>query len=163
MSEQTPSGWYPDPEDASQQRYWDGAAWTEHRAPAAHPQQPQIAPGPQVPNHPQATTSLVLGIASLLCCGLLTGIPAMILGRKVTKEVDESNGTLQGRGAGAAGFWCGLIGSVLTTLALLAIVAVYAFGVAFFGMFEDACEQAARDDPDLDVSDCRVFGAPSLS
>lgn len=30
---QTPAGWFPDPEDASQYRYWDGTTWTEHRAP----------------------------------------------------------------------------------------------------------------------------------
>jgi uncharacterized membrane protein YhaH (DUF805 family) len=27
------AGWYPDPGDASAQRYWDGTAWTEHVAP----------------------------------------------------------------------------------------------------------------------------------
>ncbi|HET6937970.1 MAG TPA: DUF2510 domain-containing protein [Nocardioides sp.] len=30
---QTPAGWYVDPEDATQFRYWDGAQWTEHRSP----------------------------------------------------------------------------------------------------------------------------------
>jgi hypothetical protein len=30
---QTPAGWYVDPQDAAQFRYWDGAAWTEHRSP----------------------------------------------------------------------------------------------------------------------------------
>lgn len=25
-----PSGWFPDPENPAQQRYWDGAQWTEH-------------------------------------------------------------------------------------------------------------------------------------
>jgi Protein of unknown function (DUF2510) len=34
----TPAGWYPDPEDAAQQRYWDGAQWTEHVAPATAPE-----------------------------------------------------------------------------------------------------------------------------
>lgn len=28
-----PSGWYDDPEDPAQYRYWDGTQWTEHRAP----------------------------------------------------------------------------------------------------------------------------------
>jgi hypothetical protein len=28
-----PSGWYPDPEQAWTWRYWDGARWTDHRAP----------------------------------------------------------------------------------------------------------------------------------
>ncbi len=28
----TPAGWYPDPEGISEYRYWDGTAWTEHRA-----------------------------------------------------------------------------------------------------------------------------------
>lgn len=31
----TPAGWYPDPSNAAQQRYWDGNQWTEHVHPAA--------------------------------------------------------------------------------------------------------------------------------
>jgi hypothetical protein len=31
---QPPAGWYPDPQDATQQRYWDGTAWTGHTAAA---------------------------------------------------------------------------------------------------------------------------------
>lgn len=30
----TPADWYPDPNDPSLLRYWDGATWTEHTAPA---------------------------------------------------------------------------------------------------------------------------------
>ena len=39
--QQTPPGWYPDPQGAGQ-RYWDGRQWTEQRAPAA--QQPVYVP-----------------------------------------------------------------------------------------------------------------------
>lgn len=35
MSETPPAGWYPDPQDADRQRYWDGNAWTEHTADAS--------------------------------------------------------------------------------------------------------------------------------
>ncbi|MEM7142400.1 MAG: DUF2510 domain-containing protein [Actinomycetota bacterium] len=30
---QIPAGWYDDPENATQLRYWDGTAWSEHRSP----------------------------------------------------------------------------------------------------------------------------------
>ena len=31
----TPAGWYPDPQNPGQQRYWDGAAWSEATQPGA--------------------------------------------------------------------------------------------------------------------------------
>ena len=40
-----PSGWYSDPENGSVLRYWDGAAWTEHRAPRSpSPAVAEVAP-----------------------------------------------------------------------------------------------------------------------
>ena len=35
-----PAGWYPDPDGRGGQRYWDGADWTEFRAPPPPPQTP---------------------------------------------------------------------------------------------------------------------------
>lgn len=44
---QTPAGWFPDPEQPGQLRYWDGNAWTEHRAPVQPPSpRPTQYPGP---------------------------------------------------------------------------------------------------------------------
>lgn len=38
---QTSPGWYPDPEQPGQQRYWDGTQWTDNRAPLASPAVPK--------------------------------------------------------------------------------------------------------------------------
>lgn len=35
MSDAPGAGWYPDPNDAKTNRYWDGSQWTESRAPIA--------------------------------------------------------------------------------------------------------------------------------
>jgi hypothetical protein len=47
-----PAAWYPDPHDASVQRYWDGAQWTAHTAPAsagAAAATASVAPAPLTP------------------------------------------------------------------------------------------------------------------
>ena len=44
MTATPPANWYPDPEHAGWQRYWDGQAWTDHRAPA-FARQVEIKPG----------------------------------------------------------------------------------------------------------------------
>lgn len=70
-------------------------------------------------NHPRAVLTLVLGILSIVCCGLFTGIPAIILGRKGLAEVDASGGTIGGRGMLQAGFICGIVGTVLSVLGVI--------------------------------------------
>ncbi|WP_430866857.1 hypothetical protein [Demequina aurantiaca] len=58
--------------------------------------------------------ALVLGILSLVCCGLLAGIPAIILGKK-SKEA-QAQGLATNGNLGNVGFILGLIGTILTSI-----------------------------------------------
>lgn len=51
------AGWYPDPQGAPQNRYWDGARWTEHTAPLDPQALPPEATRPIPIGHPQAPGS----------------------------------------------------------------------------------------------------------
>ena len=132
------AGWYPDPTDASHDRYWDGGAWTDHRN--ARQQPPYVAGTPSR----AATTSLVLGILAILVAGFFTGVPAMIIGRRAGREIDASRGRLTGRGNATAGFVTGLIGSLWSGGALLIVVLVFAFGSSMSGSFEDSCSTVGQ-------------------
>jgi hypothetical protein len=63
---------------------------------------------PQPQNSKKAVWALVLGILSILCCGLLAGIPAVILGRQAKQE--------GGGGMATAGEILGYIGIALSVL-----------------------------------------------
>jgi hypothetical protein len=63
MNAETPAGWFPDPQDELQFRYWDGNHWTEHRAPrdpaptppvSAVPVQSAASTGTAAPSAPAA-------------------------------------------------------------------------------------------------------------
>ncbi|WP_229051918.1 DUF4190 domain-containing protein [Aeromicrobium sp. Leaf350] len=84
---------------------------------------------PLKPNHPQATTSMVLGIISIVG-GFMCLLPlflapaAWIMGRKAVREIDASGGQLGGRGEAQTGFVTGIIGTILLVLGILAVIAV---------------------------------------
>jgi hypothetical protein len=48
--------------------------------------------GYSVPTAPEALWSMILGIASLVCCGLVLGIPAIILGSNAKKKIASAGG-----------------------------------------------------------------------
>ena len=70
------------------------------------------------PEQSQATTILVLGILSIVCCGLL-GIAAWIMGNNELKAIDEGRRPPENRGNANAGRICGIVGVALNALGLI--------------------------------------------
>ncbi len=70
----------------------------------------------------RGTTILVLGILSLVCCGLL-GIPAWLMGNADLKEMAAGTMDPAGQGTTSAGKICGIIGTVLAILGALVGIA----------------------------------------
>ena len=67
----------------------------------------------------KALWSMILGILSLVCCGLLAGIPALILGNSAQKEIAASGGAQSGEGMAKAGIILGWISIALSILGLI--------------------------------------------
>lgn len=63
-----PAGWYPDPSNQTQQRYWDGKSWSEHTQPAA-PMPPPVAPA-QKRKSAFRTVLTVLGVILVIGVGI---------------------------------------------------------------------------------------------
>jgi hypothetical protein len=87
--------------------------------------QPMYGGMPQ--QHGSATTALILGILSFVCCGLL-GIPAYIIGKRAEREILLSNGALTGEGMAKAGWILGLIAIILLVVSAVGIVVLLAVG-----------------------------------
>jgi hypothetical protein len=81
------------------------------------------------PDHPKATTALVLGILGLVVCGVIAPF-AWRIGRRTLDEIDGSHGQLGGRGTAQAGYVLGIIGTVVLLLGLLAGLLVMALTIA---------------------------------
>lgn len=92
----------------------------------AQPQQAMPRPYAPPPNDPKAIWSMVLGILSVLCCGIFAGIPAVILGHISHSNIKKSHGVLKGDGMAIAGLVLGY-GSVLVTFVIFPIIAAIAF------------------------------------
>ncbi|WP_230487007.1 DUF4190 domain-containing protein [Nocardioides anomalus] len=79
-------------------------------------------------DHPQATTVLILGIVSIVVCGLV-GPFAWVMGNRVVGEIDASGGQYGGRSSANAGRIIGMIVTILLGLSLLFVVAVVIIAV----------------------------------
>jgi len=76
----------------------------------------------------RGTLILVLGILSLVICGFL-GIPAWIMGKNDLAEMQAGQLDPSGQSLTNAGRICGIIGTILLILQVIAIVLVLAFVV----------------------------------
>ncbi len=82
---------------------------------------------PQPPDHPEATSTLVIGLVSIIgtfICFLpaVLGPWAWIRGRRVIAAIDASGGQLGGRGVAQAGYVMGIIASILLGIGVLTVV-----------------------------------------
>jgi uncharacterized membrane protein YjgN (DUF898 family) len=78
------------------------------------------------PEHPQATTVLILGILGLVLCQVLSPI-AWVMGNRVVREIDAAGGQLGGRSHANAGRILGIVGTALIGLGILFAVVALAF------------------------------------
>ena len=102
--------------------------------PYAQGGQPASGQGPYgpygvAPDHPQATTVLVLGIVSLVVCQIL-GPFAWVMGNRVVREIDAGGGAVGGRSTANAGRICGIIATVLIGLSVVLLIGVVLLAIA---------------------------------
>jgi hypothetical protein len=119
-----PAGWYPDPTRRFEQRYWDGAAWTDNVARGGQqsrdagqqheptPRQPGPQPSPN--DRPFDTGTLVLlHLTSLFCTLGLVGVIAGLMNMNKPARKGQAKGLL-------------IAGLVVFALCVLYVVAVTA-------------------------------------
>ena len=112
---------------------------------------------PAAKTSPQAVWSLILGILSITCIWLLGSIPSIILGILAIRKIDQSGGTLKGRGMGIAGIVTGSVG-VIVGLMPLGMVAAMVIP-AFSGAREKALEIKQMSDIRQVALACRAYAA----
>lgn len=102
-SESAPAGWYSDPQNPGQQRYWDGSAWTEATQPAPFTAPPPPPAGPYAPPLGYGAPGAPMGygyppsgqapnnymafaiLSTLLCC-LPAGIVSIVKASQVNSK-----------------------------------------------------------------------------
>ena len=73
---------------------------------------------------------LVLGILGLVGCGILTGIPAWVIGSGDLKAMDAGTMDPSGRSLTNAGKICGMIATIIAIVAVVLVGLLIALGVA---------------------------------
>ena len=77
----------------------------------------------------RAITSLVLSIVSIFMCALLTSVPGMILGKMEMNAIRQGQAPLAGDGIAKAGFYIGLVMTILWGLVVLGYIFLFIIGI----------------------------------
>lgn len=88
-------------------------AWREAAGSPAH----MPLPGGQ--DKGLATWSMVLGVLGIACCGVFTAIPAIVLGVMAKNNISRQPERYGGSGLATAGIVLGIVGTVLSILAVI--------------------------------------------
>jgi Domain of unknown function (DUF4190) len=103
----------------------------EPTIPVATPVEPPPPTSPQAEAASgRAVASLVFGILSIVCMGLIAGIPAIILGSMELHAIKAGKAPRAGESTAKVGYILGIVGTVLTCLSILFFILVVAFGLS---------------------------------
>lgn len=72
----------------------------------------------------KALWSLILGILGFVCCGVVLGIVAIVLGQQAKGEIAASNGMQTGEGMAKAGVILGIIAIVVNLVSIPIILSM---------------------------------------
>ncbi len=88
-------------------------------------------PYPQQGASGRAIASLVLSLVSIIMmCGPLTSIPGMILGKMEMNAIRQGQASSAGEGIAKAGFYIGLVWTILCGLVILGYIFLIFIGIA---------------------------------
>src|ERR1700759_4431529 len=87
---QAPPGWYPDPENPSAQRYWDGQTWAAPAVPPPPLYPPSAYVIPKQSTNGFAIASMVLGILWIYWVGSVLALVFGYIARSQIKQRGDS-------------------------------------------------------------------------
>jgi hypothetical protein len=95
-------------------------------------QNPYVGPGGMAQPHPKGTTVLVLGILSVVMCGVgvVLGPIALVQGGRALTEIDANPAAYNNRQNVNIGRILGIIGTILSVLAIIYWIVIIVIAVS---------------------------------
>jgi hypothetical protein len=124
---QAPAGWYQDPQNPGQQRYWNGVEWL---APGPPPPPAVMYPTYMAPRQTVngfAIASMVLGIIWIYWIG---SVLALVFGYIAKRQIAASQGRESGDGFATAGIILGWIGVAAVVILIVIVIIASATGTS---------------------------------